>query len=612
MSLFSSREVLLLQCSATRTACYRLFCALQAERASSLISPSLSSDGKYPCSTCVRYEYNCEYTTSRRISHIHNGDVPPELPSPPETQKTQPSISHLQQRPLTAPGARFHHRSMLDPVKTRFVRANSAIAFPRILGMDLESESIPRLHSFAWHCGIRAEVPEETLDITTMMTWNDLQRLSKVYFQIPNIEFGIIDEMDFQDQAAARYSNCKGLSDLDAVILGVVALGSFFSPNPHPRENDFVLAQRNLMMQKSVNHPTFNSVAGWVLRTIYLRLTSRPHGSWISSSIAMHQVEGSGLFKEVFTIAVVYPAVPTSDQKIAKARRRLFWVARALNVILSFEYGRSRVSFDIITTKRFAVEQGFYAHQFVELAELLPNDWVDREREPDPPGSLCNALNKIEAMKTDSLFIQLLKADLTFAIYRRLWLMSLTDAKDRTETVIAIGRAALTASEKLLETRTPWWNVVHAPFQFLCVLIAIGTPKGLANVQDALSTLHRIAEVYDTHMTKEAYNQAASLVRMSRRRKEKELSALNSLPDVQPFEDYPSAISRGSSVGLTDVPNFDWSQMDLAFDWENFLNPELVISSAQATQQMQPQNGMMDAAFAPGMPYATQGFNPPR
>ncbi|KAK0937048.1 hypothetical protein LTR48_002535 [Friedmanniomyces endolithicus] len=574
-------------------------------------------DGRYPCGTCVRYEYECIFattptttTTQKRLSYAAaaNGDVAPELMtrSPEVAVRTTPSIIHLQKHPLTAPGARFHHRSMMDPVKTRFVRANSAIAFPRILGMDLESESIPRLHSFAWHCGIRAEVLEPVVDVTTLLSWPDLTRLAKVYFRVVNTEFGILDETDFLELSAARFGNSQGLNDVDAVLLGVVALGSFFSPNGHPKEHDFVLGARDLLTQKSVNHPTTNNVTGWILRTIYLRLTSRPHGAWISSSIAMHQVEGSGLHKEVQTIAVVYPALPTGDHKVAKARRRLFWVARALNIVLSFEYGRSRVGFDVITTKRFAPDHGGFAHQFVELAELLPNDFVDREREPDPPGSLCTALTKIEDLKTDSACIQLLKADLTFAIYRRLWLMSLTDAKDRADSVLSIGRAALEASARLLETKTSWWNLVHAPFQFLCCVLAIATPRALAHVKDAMALLHRIAQTYDTHMTREAYNQAAILVQMSRRRKEKELQALNAVPEPPPFNDEnqrSSSVGGSSSVGLTDIPNFDWA-MDLPFEWETFLNPELVMSSMQ---QVQGQSQALPPILMHAGSYESQG-----
>lgn len=110
-------------------------------------------NGQFPCGTCVRYEYQCEYTTSKRPSYAGNGDMPPEPAPYIQPARRPPSILELQKHPLTAPGARFHHRSILDPVKTRFVRANSAIAFPRILGMDLESEvrrSTGTSHESVW------------------------------------------------------------------------------------------------------------------------------------------------------------------------------------------------------------------------------------------------------------------------------------------------------------------------------------------------------------------------------------------------------------------------------------------------------------------------------
>jgi hypothetical protein len=301
----------------------------------------------------------------------------------------------------------------------------------------------------------------------------------------------------------------------------------------------------------------------------------------------MHQAEACGLHKEMQTIAVVYPAAPSGDHKLAKTRRRLFWIARAFNIIMSFEYGRSRVNYDVVTTKKFAPDSGGHAHQFVELADILPNDFVDREREPDPPAALSSALTKIEELQSDSSFINLLKADLAFAIYRRLWLMSLTDAKDRAESVINIGKAAMGAAEKLLESRTPWWNVVSATFQFLCTILAISTPKSLAYVPEVMALLHRIGQSYDTHMVREAYNQALALVKMSRKRKEKELEALHAVPDQPPFEDHPSAASAAS---MTDAPNIDWSSMDLPFEWDVFLNPDLVMSSQQG-------QSAVDAAF---------------
>lgn len=452
--------------------------------------------------------------------------------------------------------------------------------------MDLESETIPRLHSFAWHLGLRREPAEAFEQIDSLINWPDMQRVAKAYFKLVKPEIGLLDESDFMELLTARYASPQGYNDFDAVALGVASLGSFFSPNAHPGEEDFMLnAYKILTHQSMARSPTSNNVAGWILRTIYLRLTSRPHASWIASSVAMHQVEACGLHKEMQTIAVVYPAAPTGDHKSAKTRRRLFWIARALNIIFSFEYGRSRINFDVVTTKKFAPDSGGFAHQFVELADLLPNDFVDREREPDPPAALSLALTRIEEMQSDSSFIAMLKGDLAFAIYRRLWLMSLTDAKDRAETVIGLGRAAMVAVEKVLESRTPWWNVVACPFQYTCVVLAVGTPKSLAQVPEILDLLHRIAVAYDTHMVKEAFNQASALVRMARTRKQRELEALSNVADMPAIRDHPSV----QSTGMQEAPNLDWA-FDMPFEWDVFLNPDLVMSSQQG-------QSAVDAAF---------------
>ena len=549
-----------------------------------------------PCGTCVRYEYQCEYAPGKRHSTHHmNGDNPPELvhqqPSWPETHDVKPSVIQLQAHPLTAPGARFHHRSILDPVKTRFVRANSAIAFPRILGMDMESETIPRLHSLGWCMGIRQEEQDPVFDISTIVSWVDMQRLAAVYFAIVKPELGLLEEADFLERAAARYADTNGFNELDPILLMVAALGSFFSPNPHPKEAECVRMTKTIMTWRRLSiNPSPNTTATWILITIYMRCTGRPHGSWLASSIAMHQAEASGLHKEMQTIAVVYPAASAADHRLVKTRRKLFWIARALNIVFSFEYGRSRVNFDVITTKKPAPDVTGHANLFVELADMLPSDFVDREREPDPPAALGNALTRIEEMTTESSFMTLLRADMAFAIYRRLWLMSLTDAKDRAESILNIGKAALEASRALLETRTPWWNVLHVPFQFVNVALAVSTPKSLSHITNAMALLQQIADAYPTHMVREANNQAIAMVRMSRLRKEKELEALSALPEVPTFDNPPSI---GSTSGMTEAPNVDWN-MDMPFEWDMFLNPNLVMSA----QQNQFANvNVPDAAF---------------
>lgn len=234
-----------------------------------------------PCGTCVRYEYQCEYAPGKRHSTHHlNGDNPPEIahqqPSWPETHDTKPNVIQLQAHPLTAPGARFHHRSILDPVKTRFVRANSAIAFPRILGMDMESESIPRLHSFGWCMGIRQEEQDPVFDISTIVSWIDMQRLAAVYFTIVKPELGLLEEADFLERASARYADTNGFNELDPILLMVAALGSFFSPNPHPKEAECVRMTKTIMTWRRLSiNPSPNTTATWILITMYMRCTGR-------------------------------------------------------------------------------------------------------------------------------------------------------------------------------------------------------------------------------------------------------------------------------------------------------------------------------------------------
>ncbi|KAF2860024.1 hypothetical protein K470DRAFT_208077, partial [Piedraia hortae CBS 480.64] len=511
-------------------------------------------DGKLPCGTCQRYEYECHFSTTKRVEVGVNGNSP---------STTIPSKS-----PLTAPGARFHHRAILDPVKTRFVRANSAIAFPRILGMDLESDTIPRLHSFAWNTGIRPELTEETTPITTLLTWSDWQRLSRVYFTVIWPEFSLLDESELPNLVSSRFQNPLGSNDLDAVIFGVAALGSFFSSTPHPKEKQFTFIARKVLTQRSVNGPTTHNITGWILRTLYLRLTSRPHGSWMSSCITMHQAEASGLHKELQTISVVYPQVPIPDPKLQTTRRKLFHIARALNVILSFEYGRSRVTLDLITTKPFPAEEGSSAHEFVALADLLPCDSPGSES--DPPAALGTALSRLaEGPKTHSAFLMLLKADLSFAIYRRLWLMSLTDAKDRVEVVLGLGKEALSAARELLEMGRAWWGLIHTPFQFLCVVLAASTPRALGYVKEVMGLLRRVGEIFETFMVKEAVRQARELVVMARKRKLVEVGLLE-------VEGVETAAEEGEVTGGEGVVVQglqDWG----AFEWDVFLNPALVV-----------------------------------
>lgn len=82
-------------------------------------------------------------------------------------------------------------------------------------------------------------------------------------------------------------------------------------------------------------------------------------------------------------------------------------------------------------------------------------------------------------------------------------------------------------------------------------------------------------------MVREAYNQGLSLVDGARKRKSKEMDALNVTTKLTPFEDPPNTVR---SYRQSEPPEVDWGPMEMPFewDWDVFLNPSLIMSTHQA------------------------------
>lgn len=372
----------------------------------------------------------------------------------------------------------------------------------------------------------------------------------------------------------SRWHNQQQIDDYDAVILGVAALGSFFCKvNPHPNEEVFVQRSQSILDGRGhLSSPDTATVAAWILRTLYLRLTTRPNSAWLASATTMHMVEATGLHKDLHTIATVLSKrAPRYVEATAEAdtRRRLFWVARALNIIISYEYGRSRVEFDIITSQKPVLIPHSFTHQIIDLACALPSDVIDPDRHFDPPSGLVVALGKVSALSPGTLFIHLLKADVAFATYRRLRLMSLTDAHEVAPDILLIGGQAVEAAKQLCGT--PWWNLATSPFQFLCIVLTMNNTHSLKHVATVMELFVQLLSAYDTHMVREAYEQASKLIELSRRHTEKNLQTLTTqfISSV-----YPSTTARSpiSSPSLQ-VPD----SQELPFEWDLYLNPNLVL-----------------------------------
>jgi hypothetical protein len=296
----------------------------------------------------------------------------------------------------------------------------------------------------------------------------------------------------------------------------------------------------------------------------------------------MHQIEACGLHQEISNIAIVSPAPPESRESEMDVRRRIFWVSWALNRIISYEYGRSRVHLPGTSVKPFdTTDSSTSSHILIALANSLPEDTHAHDNEEAVIQSSLDALNQISI---DSEPLILLRADIAFCLYRRLRSLHARASvcARTTALVISIGISALPTVTSLAKQRLPWWTVISVPFQLVCVLLAIDSRESLSHVAQAMNTLESVGKHWDTHMAREAVGCAGLLVKLSRRRKEDDLRYLersmprNSGPygPVEPSDTAEELPQPTSSVGASTVAAQPTSSVDSSV-LDNTIHPAI-------------------------------------
>lgn len=452
-------------------------------------------------------------------------------------------------------------QGILDPVKTRYMGLHSVMAFPRNLGLEFQSANPPRVHSFAWNCGIRLEENGSNhINLKTLISREEFERYQRVYFETVHPVFGILDQRLFSRTADQFWSEASGHSAFEAILAGVIALGSFFSATlGHPRELDIVQHAKNLLEDPVISRRvSVDQVSAWILRTIYLRSTTRPHVAWLASNIAMHLAEATGLHHEMD--AVVLTTGPSSqivpNESGCEQARRLFWSAWMANSMISYEYGRSSCSLNNITCRQPTYTKGDYTALLISIAQLVPRESLNSG--PD----LQHTLPKLQQVPDDHPFVSMSKADLCMSLYRHHRLLKHPIDKKEILQIINIGNTATEAAYKLAQENKFWWNVLCTVFQYVCVLLAIDTSDSLGQVQNAMCTLENIAGQLGTHVSTEAVNTLKVLLRDSMKKKRQE---------VQLLEAADSDLNANTNNELGDMENVD-------INWDALLDPWYVPS----------------------------------
>ena len=423
--------------------------------------------------------------------------------------------------------------SILEPHKSRFVGgASSAIAFARGVGMDLGMTYPPRLHSYAWNTGIRPEPLSPMISgVRQLMSFNNSKPFFDAYFEAVNPLYGILNQDDFIQRCVAFWS-LRGLrTEFEAVICGVISLGSLFSNgNPCTMESELVQHSK-LLLESCISQPpalvSLDHVAAWILRSLYLRLTTRPHLSWLASCTTMHLAEATGLHQEIETIQFAVDGFPPpfKTQEL-DSRRRVFWVAWSLNRLLSAEYGRSPTCLDNVRCRKPCARKGDFTSDLIAAAELLP---PCTSPGVNSANMLESGLVQLSNLPDIQAPFMLLKADVCLILCRRLWAKSIKLSSDQIDSILSILRKALVQARALSELHRPWWNVLSVPFQTVCLLLSINSDSSIGMLSEAIDTLKAVSLLYDTHLAREALDVAKILIGQSAERKRQHLAMLDGL-----------------------------------------------------------------------------------
>ncbi|TVY22652.1 Protein RDR1 [Lachnellula hyalina] len=540
-------------------------------------------DGGHPCEICIGYDYSCVYAnteipTSSSEQVISGGrlSIDPDPASQARNQPFQTSETH--ETTSTEPQKQLYElseeRQSSRTGNTRFTRVDSAIAFPRSLGLALNADEPPRLHAFAWNTGTRIDNnPVIRQNILQYLAPQDVKSLSNVFFTSVNPMFDIISHDGFNHRA----SSCWETQDIDAgfevVLCGVLALGSLFSAQPAFIREAEIVEQARLILDSTFAHSevllSVDFVVGWLLRAIYLRCTTKPHVSWVASSMAMHIAESIGLHQEMSEIRITPGKRVLMSEEEIKSRRRVFWTADCLNRLFSAQYGRTKITLQNITCRYPMTVTDDGGDDFISLIRLMP-DLCDIGS-PSSATVLTDGILRLGNMAISKPPLMLMRADAMFCIYRKLRYIGVTLSQKQTEVILSMIRSALEAADSLVTQSQQWWTIIGVPFHSICVLIALNTMESLTLLQKAMETLQNVVTIFNSHVSREALRTAHYLVKVTEKKRRGELECLQRCLNLNAQINVATPTQTPQSDRAVEIPSFEWpTDIDLGFF--DFLN----------------------------------------
>ncbi|KAL3479418.1 hypothetical protein BJX99DRAFT_78352 [Aspergillus californicus] len=532
-------------------------------------------DNEYPCSMCTTYGYNCSYGDDTATAGDGVHVPPPAKRVSPDSRDGLTRRPYREQSPHEAGGSSTKSPTVVagapagifDEHKSRYAGASAAMAFPHILGVALGSDSAPKMRSFAYNFGIRPEEQADThCSLGKLISEEDLGRFSGVFFSALAPVGDVLDPRIYAQRCRDYYYSFGGTGiAFAAVAAGVASLGSFLSPNRHPRESDLVqYAKAILDDPASMRLLSIDHVIAWGMRVLYLRATTRPSNAWIASCTQMHLCETVGLHEEGNIKKIASMAGAAELGHDADRLRRIFWISWAGHNMLSYEQDCSAVQFRAVTCQAILPTPGSVASDFVRLVQIIPapNSPFHLQRQPSSPSDeLFERLKALDELQVTYPFLVVTKADIALCFYRRAYQLKTWIPDNFIKLVIESGNAGVQAAEQLASQGRLFWNVIGSVFQYACVLLAIDTPTASVHIGTAFKGLENLVKAADTGLTREALSIARHLLSLNMAKKRKELAQLEAVEASYHFFQAEPASDDVDNA----VPDINWE-----LDWDQF------------------------------------------
>ena len=446
---------------------------------------------------------------------------------------------------------------------SRYLGRHSTQAFPRFLGLQLQSEVLPQLQPFAWNLELR-DMPLCTANraICSLISLDVARKHVRSFFLMQFPAAGFLDLGSLLDRCERHWIGHDQGLPFEALISGVIGLASIIAPSaPLLQEADIMRHAESILTDAVVtSEPNIEILAANILRSLYLRATATPHVTWLQSCASMHMAESLGLHKDYdSTMRVEGESFDGSDLWGIEARSCLFWIVCAANRFLSYDIGRSPVVLQGVTRKfPYTLADRSAAASFCQLGCSLPLKEMSSFSENEQT-NLTDLLTTIEKASGDQPFLKLIAADVCFCFYRRIRVNNLIITRQQLQQVAQIGRAAVQAANLLLQKGQQWWNILNTLFQFSCVLISMDSLESLADLQYTLKTINLVKDRYPGERIMQALSTLKVLIRASKQRKEKEVGYLQAVDELE------QGSEGGSLEPILAMPDNVFSEMPFDF-----------------------------------------------